>query len=75
MELWIARDKVGFVGLYRKQPIWRKNRVNLVEDWHDGDFIGYLHDDDSVGLLDYNKFADLTFENSPKRVKIVIMEE
>lgn len=38
MKLWIARDKAGFIGLYQNSPIWRKNRVTLIEDWHDGDF-------------------------------------
>lgn len=61
MKFWIARDKQDFLGLYYKKPIWRKNRVNQIEDWHDGDFLGYL---------DNNKFPEVTFENSPMEVEL-----
>ena len=64
MKLWIARDKAGFIGLYQNSPIWRKNRVTLIEDWHDGDFLGYL---------DYNEFPEVTFENSPKEIELKLI--
>lgn len=68
MKLWIARDKAGFISLHEKSPIWRKNRVNSIEDWHDGEFLCYL---------DNNEFPDVTFKNSPQQVeiKLVVKEE
>lgn len=32
MELWIARDKTGYIGLYYEKPIWRKNNSGTM-DW------------------------------------------
>lgn len=64
MKLWIARDKDGYIGLYRKLPTWvRINRFR--EDW-DGDF---------MGLLDKDSFPEVTFENSPMEVEIKILKE
>lgn len=41
MKLWIAKDRNGFIRLYRQKPIlvW-VNRFR--EDW-DGDFMGLLN--------------------------------
>ena len=63
MELWIARDKKGFLGLYKEKPTWRKSFVKI-EDWNDGCFMGYL---------DIIEFPEVTFENSPQKVKIELV--
>lgn len=64
MNFWIARDKNGFIGLYRIKPTWvRVNRFR--EDW-DGEFIG---------LLDNNDFPEITFENSPKEVEFKLVKK
>lgn len=63
MKFWIARDKNGFIGLYKQKPIWIKvNRFR--EDW-DGEFIG---------LLDDNSFTEVTFENSPQQVELKLVK-
>ena len=56
MKLWIARDKSGWLQLFFEQPKYR-------EDW-EGHFITYLDDDDC--------FNEVTFENSPQEVELVI---
>lgn len=61
MYLWIARDKKGWLGLYKDKPVWRASSNGMEEDWNDGCFMSYL---------DSNTFEDVTFENSPKEVKL-----
>lgn len=62
MKIWIARDKNGFIGLYKQKPTWV--RVNSFrEDW-DGYFIG---------LFDNDSFPEITFENSPKEVELKLV--
>lgn len=62
MKLFVARDKNGFIGLYRQKPIWiRVNRFR--EDWN-GEF---------MGLLDDDSFPEVTFENSPKQVELKLV--
>lgn len=61
MKLWIARDKSGWLQLFFEQPKYRED----CEDW-EGIFITYLNDDDCF-------FNEVTFENSPKQVKIELI--
>ena len=63
MEFWIARDKQGWLGLYKEKPVWRASSKGI-EDWNDGYFMSYL---------DRNTFDDVTFENSPQRVEIKLI--
>jgi hypothetical protein len=64
MKLWIARDKNGFIGLYRQKPTWI--RINhFREDW-DGEY---------MGLLNKDSFPEVTFENSPQEVELKLVEE
>ena len=63
MKLWIARDNYGFLGLYKKCPIWGK--INeLDEDWK-GEFIAFLPK---------SFFTEVTFENSPQVVELKIIK-
>ena len=66
MKLWIAKDEGGFIGLYRKKPIWKEGKGSSVKDWYNGDF---------MGLLDSNDFPEVTFENSPQMVEIKLVKE
>lgn len=63
IKFWIARDKVGRIGLYRNKPTWRVSKATGIEDWHDGMFGLFFNDDD---------FPELTFENSPQQVQITL---
>jgi hypothetical protein len=64
MKLWIARDKSGFLGIYKEKPTWGKSFVQI-EDWNNGVFMGYL---------DNNEFPEVTFENSPQEVELKLIK-
>ncbi len=62
MDAWVARDNDDYqLFLYKEEPSASKN-IWLPKN---GDFIGL------VGL-DVELFSDVTFENSPKKVKLTI---
>lgn len=62
MELWIARDACGYQQLYVERPI-KKN--------------GYFERVPNTGwyTISCNLYPEITFENSPKRIKIELMED
>ena len=61
MKLFVARDKNGFIGLYKIKPTWV--RVNqFIEDWGGG----------FIGFLDKDSFPEVKFENSPQEVELKI---
>ena len=64
MKFWIARDKVGCIGLYRQSPIWKWNKFGTFEDWHGG----------FLALLPSEDFPEVTFENSPQEVELKIVK-
>jgi hypothetical protein len=55
-EMWIARDVYGDIYLYYSEPIKKE--------------FGFISKDRSPEHLDSKLFPELTFENSPKKVKI-----
>lgn len=59
MEVWIARDKSKALFLYLEEPILDE----LFEDSYD-----CLNK--CLGQLNENEFPEVTFENSPQKVKI-----
>lgn len=61
MELWIARDNDGELFLYQNKPT--KGDYRFV--------CGYAYDD--YIELDRDKFPEVTFENSPQKVKIELL--
>ena len=63
MELWIARDKDGYLYMYDKKPIRMK-------DYFEADDYSRYN-----ALLLSSFFPEVTFENSPKKVEIKLMEE
>ena len=61
MELWIAKDKDGNTWLYKTEPILNKE-LNMYD--------GILFSEFSVG----SSFPEITFENSPKKIEIKLVE-
>lgn len=61
MELWIARDLSEELILYKEQPSYN----NKLKMWVGGGL--------PIGKLKGNSFTEITFENSPKRVKIELI--
>ena len=59
MEMWIARDKTGYIGIYYEKPMWKENKLGI-KDWV-GHFMGYLSK---------QSFPEVTFENSPQEVEL-----
>ena len=64
MKLWIARDKDGTLVLCNKIPY-------LPNKYCDYFFYG---DNASIYYLDRNMFPEVTFENSPQEVELVIKQ-
>ena len=61
MEYWIVRDERGFLFLYDDEPY-----VNGYGRWKtSGNYY----------LIDDYLFPEVTFENSPKRVQLKLIEE
>lgn len=56
MELWIARDKSGVLALYPDKP------MKMDDIW----------DSDNWFVLDRASFPEVTFENSPQEVELVL---
>lgn len=61
MELWIARDCDGTLCLYTTKP-WKR----IAADCHNNEF----DCDDDFMEIDSSLFPEVTFENSPQRVKL-----
>lgn len=61
MELWIARDKSGFLLLFESTPIRKENGFFSLE--------GYYY------VLFGELFPELTYEDSPKKVKLELVEQ
>lgn len=61
MELWIARDKSQELCLYTEEPVRYK-----------GTFIPKENED--CILLFSDEFPEVTWENSPKKVELKIIE-
>lgn len=58
MKLWISRNKCGFVYLFTSEP--KYNTIN-------GEWESYDSEQMELGIL---CFPEVTFENSPQKVKI-----
>lgn len=62
MEFWMARDRNGTLGIFKDKPVVRRG----VEWCSEGEEYLCITTEDS--------FPDVTFENSPKRVEIVLVD-
>jgi hypothetical protein len=61
MKMWIARDKSGLLALYKCEPK------------RDGDFFSEYDTGGHYGIfINRNNFPEVTFENSPMEVELVI---
>lgn len=67
MELWIARDKDGRLHLYRNKPRRYECGVVVYFDAATPNLYSYP--------IDRNIFPELTCENSPKKVRIELIED
>lgn len=59
-EKWIARDRAGILRMYDNKPKVDKRKQEII-------FIGFYYD------IDINLFPDVTFDNSPKKIKIELI--
>lgn len=63
MVLWIARDKDGYLYIYDKKPLRKK-------DYFDADAYSRFNT-----LLLSSHFPEVTFENSPQKVELKLIKE
>ncbi len=63
MKLWIARDFDGILNLFVDRPLLDSN-----DGVYDVDDYNYLN-------IDKDLFPEVTYENSPQKVKIEIIKE
>lgn len=63
MELWIARDKDGCLSLYTGRPV----RLEIRQFFSPEDCCYFD--------IDETMFPEVTWENSPKKVRIELIEE
>ena len=61
MEFWIARDKDGSLSIFKNEPFLSGSGWKVIG----GDEILFISDSDS--------FPGITYENSPKKVKIELI--
>jgi hypothetical protein len=59
MELWIARDKTGLLTLHEIEPYHKP-------------IMGWSH---ILSLLNRELFPEVTFENSPQKVEIRLLND
>jgi hypothetical protein len=60
MELWIARDRGGILRIYDNEPKVDKRKQEIMS-------IGGYYE------ININLFPEVTFENSPRKVKISLI--
>ena len=63
MKMWIARDESGDIYLYDSKP-------ELVADWSGG-----IWKASDFFELPADSFPEVTFENSPMEVELVLIEK
>lgn len=62
MELWIARDRQGRLFLYEQEPIYEFSINEWLSDYY-------------RLLFKVIDFPEVTFENSPQRVELKLVEK
>lgn len=67
MELWIARDKGKSLNLYFLEPKKLEERGFFIPTYN-GSYEGYIS-------MNKKEFPQVTWENSPKKVKIELIKE
>ena len=66
MKLWIARSECGDLTLYKTKP---KKEVSMLST------TTYWNDRNESFTIDNRLFPEVTFENSPKKVELKLVEE
>lgn len=66
MEFWIARSENGYIRLYPKKPHKELSMLSMSTYWTDN-LKSYKIDDEL--------FPEVTFENSPQKVKLELVKE
>ena len=59
-EMWIARDRTGILRIYDNEPKVDKRKQEIIS-------IGGYYD------ININLFPQITFDNSPKKIKIELI--
>lgn len=59
-EMWIARDRTGILRIYDNKPKVDKRKQEIIS-------IGGYYD------ININLFPQITFDNSPKKIKIELL--
>ena len=66
MKMWIARTNHGYLSLFDQKPVFNSK-------WNIQHIKRYGFDDDIEGLqIDKDEFPEVTFENSPTEVELVL---
>lgn len=69
MKLWIARDEGGLIAIYKREPYKKYDTLTRKKHWCIANSCGdYM-------CLPYESFPEVTFENSPKKIEIKLLEE
>ena len=69
MEIWIARGENGFLSLYREKPEIKEIESCPIEKYWEDSTDSY----GSCGDLDSKMFPEITFENSPQKIKLELV--
>ena len=64
MKLWIARNEVGNLKLFKEKPHKEVSMLSMKNYWNDGK--------DSYTIDSY-LFPEVTFENSPREVELKLI--
>lgn len=64
MKLWAARNNSGTLEIHQMKPYITK--ITGVPTWVSGDFVGFILNDN---------FPELTFENSPRKIELKLVEK
>ena len=66
MKFWIARSECGYLTLYKTKPKKEVSMLSMKTYWNDGN---------ESFTIDNRLFPEVTFENSPKKVELKLVEE
>ena len=63
MEFWIARNENGTLEIFKEKPY-----ITIECEW-------FAEGEEYLNIYDEDSFPEVTFENSPKKVEIKLIEE
>lgn len=74
MEFWIARDKLNYLALFKSRPILDKRGYWMSSLAVHSQGLGVAMTDKIGDLFDEDIFPEITFENSPQKIKIELIK-